>query len=341
MNISTIQNLLWVGSLACAGYLGYVLYEFRLPENQAKLLRLENDFFRGALEEGIEVPEPEIHMEYDFPVVKRLFHEMSWSGEEPKAPVVPVETEERPTVVTVRPIADLLEVVYVRAAAFDPTLSQALVSYKDSGLARTAGDDNGMGELYVEDRLASPHDYAFVQDILPEGILFGFDDEDREAELVAPPVIEDGIRIVKAGPDGAILPVDAPRIGVLPDAPPYRPAETVAVGRNEYLIGTDDAREAGENYAALIAQVRHRRYRDPSTGQYSGIQIQDVPPGSFAAKHGLKSGDVIKSINGTPVSSSQEAIQFAKNNADTYSVWEIVIENKGAERTVTYEVPSE
>jgi S1-C subfamily serine protease len=68
-----------------------------------------------------------------------------------------------------------------------------------------------------------------------------------------------------------------------------------------------------------------------------GIEITEVAPGSIAAQHGVKSGDVIVSVNGTPVNSVQEAISYAKNNADIYSVWTIVVSNAGYERTIVYE----
>ena len=341
MNISTIQNLVWVSSLACAGYLGYFLYEFRQPEAQQRLQRLDNAMYRGALEEGLEIPEPEKHMEYDFPVVKRLFHTLDWSGKEPEKPVVVEQEPDKPVVTSTKPIADLVEVIFVRAATFDPSASQALVNYKDGSLARNGGDDQGLAELYVGDHLPEPHAYAFVKDIVEAGVVFGFDDEEREAELVEPPVVDNGVHIVEAGPEGALVPVSAALIGELPDAPVYRPAETILIGPNHYQWGTDDAADAEANFAEYIAQVRHRRYRDPNTGQYAGIWLQDVPTGSFAAKHGLKSGDVIKSINGHPISSPQEGIQFAKNNQDKYSTWDVVIENKGVERTVTYESPED
>jgi len=341
MNISTIQNLVWVGSLACASYLGYFLYEYKQPETQLLMQRLPDDDYRSALEHGLEIPEPEIHMEFDFPVVKRLFHEMNWSGKEPPKPVIKEPEPDTPQPTSVEPMSDLVEVIFVRAATFDPSASQALVNYKDAELARNGGDENGLAELHVEDHLPAPHEYAFVREIVEAGIVFGFDTEGRDDELVVPPVMEGGVHIVEAGPGGALMPIREELINNLPDAPVYRPAETIMIGPNQYQGGVDDWAYAGDNYAEIIAQVRHRRYRDPNTGQYAGIEIQDVPSGSFAAKHGLKSGDIIKSVNGHPVNSPQEGIQFAKNNADKYSTWEVVIENKGVERTVTYESPSD
>jgi S1-C subfamily serine protease len=58
---------------------------------------------------------------------------------------------------------------------------------------------------------------------------------------------------------------------------------------------------------------------------------------SIAERHGAKEGDVVKSINGHPVNTTNEAITFVKTNKDKYSSWEVVIENKGKTRTVTYE----
>jgi C-terminal processing protease CtpA/Prc len=66
-----------------------------------------------------------------------------------------------------------------------------------------------------------------------------------------------------------------------------------------------------------------------------------VAVGSIAERHGAQEGDVIKSINGHPVTSVQEAITFAKNHANEYTVWKIVVENKGKSRTVIYESPSQ
>ena len=59
------------------------------------------------------------------------------------------------------------------------------------------------------------------------------------------------------------------------------------------------------------------------------------------SEHGGQDGDIIKSINGHPVTSTAEAITYVKNNEDKYNVWEVVVENKGKSRTVTYESPQD
>jgi membrane-associated protease RseP (regulator of RpoE activity) len=190
--------------------------------------------------------------------------------------------------------------------------------------------------------LPKPHESVVVDSITVKGVLFAFEgDEEREAELVKVPVVDDGLSIVEVGPDGLIMPETESSIGAVSKPTVFRPERTTLVRKDYYLIGTEDAQRFSDDYASMIAQIDHRRHRDPVTRQYDGIEIQSVPANSIAASHGVKSGDIIKSINGHPVTSSQEAIQFAKNNSEKYKVWEIVIENKGALRTVTYESPEE
>jgi len=334
MNISGIQNLIWLGSLAAGAYLGYYLYDFKQNE-LALQARIEDEVILKAVRDVV-IPEAESHVEFDWPVVKTIFHDMNWTGVPPVAPVIVETPEDVPVVANAKPVSDLLEVLYVRAAAFDPERSQTLVSYKDAQLRR----DGDVATLVIGDKLPSPFASVFVKDITSEGVVFGFDDEAREAELVLPPLVKDGIRIVEAGADGALVPASKESFKVLPDAPSRNPRATVSIGRNKYRVGIDDAERFASDYASIIAQVGHSRHRNSATGQYDGIEVKSVPPNSIAAAHGVKSGDVIKSINGHAVSSVQEAIQFAKNNSDQYTTWEIVIENKGAERTMYYETPS-
>ena len=86
----------------------------------------------------------------------------------------------------------------------------------------------------------------------------------------------------------------------------------------------------------VILSGRETIYRD---GKRAGLRVAEVKPGSIAAQHGAQSGDVIISINGHPVSSEQEAIKFVKNNSETTTVWQVVVENLGRQRTVTYNSP--
>jgi len=339
MNISAISNLIWLGSFLVGSGLGYVLYDFK--QNEAELTRqIEAERIKAALEDDIEIPEIEDNAVLDFPVVKRTFHDLNWSGEAPKKPVVIEKPTEKPVENQAKPVKDLLTVIFLRVATFDPDKSQAYVYYKDQAIRLPEGETSEV--LAVGDVLPDPYGAIFVEAITIDGVLFAFsEDEEREAELLKVPVVDDALEIVEVGPDGLVMPPSQGSIGAVSQPTTYRPERTTLVRRNYYMIGTQDAERFSEDYASMIAQIDHRRHRDPVTRQYDGIEIQNVPANSIAAQHGVKSGDVIKSINGHPVTSSQEAIQFAKNNAEKYKVWEIVIVNKGAERTVTYESPED
>ena len=71
-------------------------------------------------------------------------------------------------------------------------------------------------------------------------------------------------------------------------------------------------------------------------GKRSGVELTEVREGSIASRHGAQSGDVVISINGTPVNSQQEAIAFAKNNSERYSVWEVEVLRLGRIETIIY-----
>jgi hypothetical protein len=342
MNLSLIQNVAWLGSAALAGYLGWYLFDFKQHQIE-RLAPQPNAIFSGPLNDVVR-PEPIDTADFDFPVVERLYHQMNWTGKPKPKPVDVVAEEVDDSEEPLVKVASLLDVLFIRAASFDPAQSLALVSYTDSNLRRTAGED-GLEQLNIGDHLPTPHQSIFVQKILGKGVLFGFEvaegDEEREPELLSTPQLESGIEIVKVGPGGVLAPKVESLFGPALDGPIYNPLETVQIGANRFRVGKEDAKQFEDNFASIIAMTDHRQHHDPDTRQPDGIEITKVPAGSMAAKHGAKEGDIIKSVNGHPVTTTQEAIKYAQNNAEKYTTWEIVVENQGVERTVYYEVPEE
>ena len=119
------------------------------------------------------------------------------------------------------------------------------------------------------------------------------------------------------------------------------PKETKLIGKNKYQIGTEDAVYLGENYPQILTNdLRYRTYRNPKTGRRGGIELQDVRAGSVAERHGARSGDIIISVNDHAVTSVQEAVSFVKTNSERFSTWDVVVENMGRRRTVTYQSPN-
>lgn len=359
MNISTLKALIVLGSLGVAGYLGYFMYQtFQSWDEVTK--SLDEPKQRQFLEPRAVEEEKRDDL-IDYASVLRTFHELDWTGKPEAKPVeVPVGPNEPPEQKVV-PIDDLLEVLYIQVDTNRPERSIAYVRYGPELLqGRTAaraaaaggGGRGGRGGaapavapeavLRVGEHLPPPHAFAHVEEIVVDGVRFAFEDEAREHELVPTEPFNIGGGIVKVGPGGAILPTPGEAIPKTGSDVQWRPERTTLVGPNRYRIGTEDKTKIGDDYARILTeQVRYREWHDPQTGRRAGIQIDYVQPGSLAAQHGAQSGDVIISINGNPVSSSSEAIAYVKNNAETTSIWEVVVMNRGKTRTMIFESPPE
>ncbi len=253
------------------------------------------------------------------------------------APVVevaePVQKIER--------VGDKLVVLQILEDVGQPALSRIWLKYEKGAGVEPLTDPAKLHQLKIGDSLAAPLDYAKVAAISArEGVTFSFEGEEREDEVVLPQQFEGGVVIHVAN---GVTPLQA-RKATIPtlDSAVWRPDHTTRLANDNWRIGTIDQQEFAEDFGGIIArEVRHSRHYDSTTGQYDGIELKEVKPGGKIAAHGGQSGDIIKSINGHPVTSSSEAISFVKNNQDKYDKWIVVVENKGKERTMTFESPPE
>ncbi|QDU68793.1 PDZ domain-containing protein [Engelhardtia mirabilis] len=339
MSISTVKAVLWVANLGALGTLGYTLYDWTQTEGEKLTAQVTRQMQQDLLDD-IPRPEPPKQDIYPYERVEANFFALEWTGKEPPPVVVdkPVDPG-TPAKVKATPIADILKVLYLQVDTTAPQHSVALVKYK---LAALTSRFKEPVNLYIGDTLPSPQNGWIVDSMTEEGVVFRrvSEDDDEEPQTARPARASDGDLIVEVGEDGAMMPVrefiPAAREGFVPT----RPQRTIERSPNNFVFGDEDLVAINENYLEILSnEVRHRPYRDPRTGTWSGVEILSVTPGSIAAQHGAKSGDVIKSINGTPVNSVQEAIQYVKNNADAYDVWTVVVENSGKTRTVTYQKP--
>lgn len=308
--------------------------------------------------------------------IQRHFLDLNWTGKPVLAPVAVVEEERPPERPPVVPVEDLVRIVMISEDRAAPERSFFHLIYKPAAGMPTRGatprgpsppaaaapagrgagargvpaaapmatsDPSGVDALrrYKSgDTLDRPLDFIRVERITAaEGVTFSFTDSDRQPETVS--MKESGLLeglLVRVSPENAMRPTGREQI----PAGDRRAAfgeRTARVGENMYRLGFEDMEVIGRDYPSIISsEVSHRRWVDPTTKQ-PGILLTRVQPGGVAAKHGLREGDVIKSINGHPVGSPQEAITFVKNNADNYSTWSVVIENMGQERVVVYESP--
>lgn len=336
MNVNQIKGVTWGTAVLLTAGLFWYVYSFRtgLP-SPAQLF--DPDQARALLEKEHRSEGPKMDL-VALTDVRRTFQQLNWTGKE-AAPPPPTEVAvKEPEVVPKTPVADLILVLFIAEDPDRPEKSQAFFHYRDT--ARVADAQKQGLFLRAGDRLQAPLDYVRVESITAQaGVTFVFDDESRPRETVAPPLLETQRYTSSVAREDLILP-QIPQLRQFEGRRPPHSPQTTLVGKDRYALGTEDMFLMAEDYPTIIArEVRHRRHRDPKTGKYDGIELQEVQPGGSFARHGAQSGDIIKSINGQPVSSVSEAITFVKNNKDRYTTWEVVVENRGQERTVIYESP--
>jgi hypothetical protein len=340
MNVSTIKSLAWLAAAGLTAALGWTVFEFVQSEGSQRGL-FDQELAKAKLDVQFD-PDPIRSSTIHSTVIEKTFYKLNWTGKpKPKPVELPPDVEKpKPAYIAVE---QLVRVLFIQEDSDAPADSLVLLAYKPASQITTFALGHS---LKVGEALAGAHSYAIVDRIsATEGVTFRFevaDGEDpRDPETILPAAFKKGVEIAYVGADGeAQRPNKTIAVSVVDRPPPYNPKLTTPIDTNHFQIGYEDAGLFGEDAAGIIArEVRHRRHRDPRTGKFDGIEIQSVQSGGIAARHGAKEGDIIKSINGHAVTSSSEAITFVKNNQETTTTWNVVIENMGRERTVTYESP--
>ncbi|MCE9593351.1 MAG: hypothetical protein K8S98_04085 [Planctomycetes bacterium] len=277
----------------------------------------------------------------DYQWIKSGWADLNWLGR-PKEAAPIAKVDDTPKVVAENK-SKLDNVVKIMAIYYDPeseSETRTVIKYSSQAGVDPNVIKNGMVSKRVGDHLDAPLGHAKVIKIDGSGVEFGFDDEQREHEVLRPKELDLLGRFVVLGEGGQPI---VPDVRAIPRSPTYGqwPKKTERIGQDKFRVGLDDAEYISKNFdKILVEEVRTVSHRDPVTQQRDGIQITDIKPGSTVEAHGGQSGDVIKSINGHPVKSEQEAIQFVKANADVYDKWEVEVENKGDTRIVIIYPPN-
>lgn len=333
MNTGQLKLLTWSAAgilgVGLAGYVGnYLLHRSTLEQGVA------HQDIKDVL---AKVPPIEKKAEdiVAYEKVNKALYRIDWTGKEPPKPAPPPDkTVQVPT--GPEPVSTLLKVRLIKADPVDDSGSRAVIQYLAA--AKVSIKDPAVVK-HVGDALDGPLEYITVSDITADGVHFTFRDKNRKEEVVG--VIEFVSRLDLAAIAGGKAGLPAPTEIRYPRGPNFdvAPKITVKLSDTSFQIGTDDMTDWNDNYEQYLSEVEYNRHRDPVTGKYDGISLDRVPAGSVAAAHGAKDGDVIKSINGQPVNSTNEAISFVKNNKDKYTEWVVEVENKGKTRFITYKVP--
>ncbi len=135
-------------------------------------------------------------------------------------------------------------------------------------------------------------------------------------------------------PDGRPIPPDdgkAPQVAdvkifVKETAPGVREVEFDEIA---YRWGTRTEMEK------ILDEVKTKDAVD-AQGKPSGVEISGINPGSVPSQFDVKAGDILKSINGTPVHNRAEAVDVVKKLSKDVAKVQVVIERNG--RQIVYNV---
>lgn len=342
MNTARLKLLTW--TVAAALGVGLVAYV-------GMFLRQRNELLAPVAEDRMakvlkDVPEPPARIEniVDREKFELALRKLDWTGK-PPAKLVEVEQAPEPVATGPEPVDKFIRLRAIKvdaaAVANGEDNGEVIFKYMADAKVTTVQSADGTVRKQIGQRLDSPLEYIRVVSISDAGVEFGFDDEQRAHEFltVNDYLLASGYVIV--GDDILQLPVSRPGIPAGPRVRGPQP-KTERISPNKFRIGFEDAKYIDENYTEILSEeLSYQRHRDPKTGEYDGIEIKSVKPDSIASAHGVQAGDVIKSINGHPVSSTSEALQFVKTHKDQYDFWEVEISNRGQTRTMTYYPPQD
>ncbi|MEM9382749.1 MAG: PDZ domain-containing protein [Planctomycetota bacterium] len=331
MNIGTLKTVSYLtsfGLLAGIGALGWDFYENGRDQRYFDYERAD-----GVLN-GVQPPEPPSRAGLRYVEdISPAIVDFDWTGKPPeeRKAVEDLPTEDIVAVVT--PVSEILEVLMVLGDESDPGESFCMVRFLDPAATPNT-------QWYaIGSTLPAPNETVSVAAILGSGVEFSFADKAREREFLDVSEAAKEALIVARSEQSEIVERKTSAIvrtgGTLAQVAPAQTEKR----NGQYYLGTEDADLFQANYGEILSRdVRTETYFDEN-GKRAGVKLTDVREGSAASRLGAQSGDVIISINGSPVSSEQEAIQFVKTNSDRYDVWEVRVRNLGRERTEVYHSP--
>lgn len=348
MSIVHIKALTVVASIGIAGALGYEVFDF-FKHGQAELKDTVTQEEMKAVLDKREDFVVEVAELVPYDRVQQVFFDMDWTGVPPPPPPPPPgpDKSEGPKKIVLTPASELLSVLLIHFSNRNPDESKFLAAYKPK-LKVPGSKISGPATLYQGDKLPGEFEYVTIKEITPSHVVFsyevpeGSEADPREDDIMGPPALPNRITILEVGADGVKSVERKPGIEKRDDYVAFNPERGHLIGDNRWQVGWKDAEDFSQNYPRILSrELQTRRWRDKSTGKYAGVQIQKIAQGSVAAQYGVKAGDILKSINGDPVTSEQEAIKYVKTNAEFTTTWVVVLESQGKERTLVYESPPE
>jgi general secretion pathway protein C len=119
------------------------------------------------------------------------------------------------------------------------------------------------------------------------------------------------------------------------EEPDAAEADIERVSENMWRINRDDLVEQFDNFGQMMKEARLTPHF--TGGQPDGFMITNLPGNSFLARMGLRSGDIMKGVNGQKFGSLEEFFQ-AYQQLQTEPMLQLEVERSNRTETLTYEI---
>ena len=124
----------------------------------------------------------------------------------------------------------------------------------------------------------------------------------------------------------------SPRVAQKGSSPPRLP---ISPHPRQLTLNSDQIETALENIDQLMDQARIRPHIED--GRPSGISITGIKPNTVFRKMRLRNGDIITGVNGTPIESVEDAMQFFGDLSSAPEV-QLEIKRRGRKRVLNYKI---
>jgi type II secretory pathway component PulC len=112
-------------------------------------------------------------------------------------------------------------------------------------------------------------------------------------------------------------------------------ADIERVSENVWRINRDDLVDQLDNFGQMMKEARLTPHF--TGGQPDGFMITNLPGNSFLARMGLRSGDIMKGVNGQKFGSLEEFFQVYQQ-LQSEPTLQLEVERSNRSEVLTYEV---
>jgi len=334
MSVKGLRKILWVANtLLVLGIVAYALFFFILG---------------GVRKQGVRTPEklltkrnlpeaaPDVKTDKVLPFdTYSVIYQIVIDGE---PPVVEKPIDPGAAAPEVPPIAEDYNLLWV-AVSTSPLGSYAHLEHKASKkiyavqvgefveYVRTGTRVDGDWKLVAVSAIPSPWRADFIQDGSEEKVTI---EQVREepGELGTGPIAKVKDIVANSGHG----------VGLVEKQPRDRPTrELVEIRKNEFNVPPEEEAWWGEyGEEEITDKVAFEVHK--VKGKASGLMFKTIDKGSMMQRRGVKSGDILKSINGKPVKSRQGIINYLNKEGKGLKRYTVVIERNGKEIKKVYNV---